>query len=69
MWTVMYLCVMVIDFHDFSIGIWNCSESVLFIVLHFIDTYLTDLLCPSLQYNKHYHMVYSVSDVVDILVV
>jgi hypothetical protein len=36
---VMYLCVRIIDcvsFCDFSIGFWNCSNSVVYFVFHFI---------------------------------
>ena len=35
----MYLCVNGIDFasfYDFGIGFWNCSDSVLCFVFHFI---------------------------------
>jgi len=36
---VMYVCVRSIDcvsFCDFSIGFWNCSNSVVYFVIHFI---------------------------------
>ena len=37
--TVMHLCIMGIDvasFLDCSIGFWNCSDSVVFLVFHFV---------------------------------
>jgi len=44
-WSVMYLCVRVIDFdsfYDFDIRFWNCSDSVVFFVFHFwyLQTFL-----------------------------
>jgi hypothetical protein len=38
-WAVMYLCAMGIDFvssYDFSIGFWNCSDSVAFFIFHIL---------------------------------
>lgn len=39
-WTLVYLCVRRIEYasllvYEFSIGFWNCSESVVLFVCHF----------------------------------
>jgi len=42
----IYLCVGGIDFasfYDFCIGIWNCSDNVVFFVFHFIAQKTTRL--------------------------
>ena len=39
-WAVMYLCIKGINFvsfYDFDILFWNCSDSVIYFVFHFID--------------------------------
>ena len=59
----MYLCATCIDFasfYDFSIGFSNCSDSVVFFVLHFICIiYTIDLLqIPFLLITLYKYIAY-----------
>jgi len=57
-WTVMYLCLRGIDltsFYDFDFWFWNCFDSVVFFVFHFIISKSfsnrRSLITPEQTYN------------------
>ena len=55
-WAVMYLCINGINFvsfYDFDILFWNCSDSVIYFVFHFIDKYMSlRIVKPSSVYKS-----------------